>query len=157
MRVQDYIAGECKAAAEEVFRYAKAVPADKLNWSPDGAGRSVINICQELAMTPTWGHTVITKGWQNPTDEDRETGRREMESWSSVEQCQDQFNIRFAELEILYRGFTDEQLKETKWLPFNGGREHTILEMMDYPRWNCTYHLGQIAYIQILYGDKEMH
>jgi hypothetical protein len=32
-----------------------------------------------------------------------------------------------------------------------------MIEMMDYPRWNFNYHNGQIAYIQTLYGDKEMH
>jgi hypothetical protein len=29
--------------------------------------------------------------------------------------------------------------------------------MLEYPRWNATYHLGQIAFIQTLYGDKETH
>jgi hypothetical protein len=51
----------------------------------------------------------------------------------------------------------DERLAETKWLPFNGGRDHTYLEMLEYPRWNATYHLGQVAYIQTLYGDREIH
>ena len=32
-----------------------------------------------------------------------------------------------------------------------------MIEMMDYPRWNFNYHLGQIAFIQMMYGDKEMH
>ena len=51
----------------------------------------------------------------------------------------------------------DERLSNTKWLPYNGGRDHTFLEMLDYVRWNCNYHTGQIAYIQTLYGDKEMY
>jgi hypothetical protein len=29
--------------------------------------------------------------------------------------------------------------------------------MLDYPRWNFNYHLGQIAYIQTHYGDKSLY
>ena len=32
-----------------------------------------------------------------------------------------------------------------------------MTEMMDYPRWNFTYHVGQIAYIQTLLGDEKMY
>ena len=45
-------------------------------------------------------------------------------------------------------------------LPFGPGgsmKPFTIAEMADYPRWNFTYHLGQIGYIQTLYGDNAMH
>ena len=55
------------------------------------------------------------------------------------------------------RNCSDERLKETVWLPYDGGRDFTIQEICEYPRWNADYHLGQISYIQILYGDKEMH
>ena len=51
----------------------------------------------------------------------------------------------------------DADLDKKRWLPYDGGRDFTMPEMMDYPRWNFNYHLGQIAYIQTLYGDKEMH
>ncbi len=51
----------------------------------------------------------------------------------------------------------DERLSEKKWLPFDGGRDFSMPEMMDYPRWNFNYHLGQSAYIQTLLGDREMH
>lgn len=155
-RIQDYMIEAAQAAAAEVFRYAKAVPTDKLDWSPEGA-RSVLNICRELAMTPTWAYDVV-EGVEVKFDEEAMAKMRaEQAQWTTAEQCEDQCNARLAKLADLYRSIPDEKLMTTRWLPYNGGRDHTVLEMMDYPRWNFTYHLGQIAYIQTLYGDKEMH
>ena len=109
-------------------------------------------MCREIAQTPTW--TLEAFG-APPENLD---GLREIaEALTTPQECEAELFKRFEGLKSLYLGFTDADLAKTKWLPYNGGRDHTYLEMMDYPRWNCTYHTGQIAYIQILYGDKEMH
>lgn len=157
MKYQQFMIDACRNAADDLFKNARAVPADKLNWSPLDAGRSVINLCQEIAMTPTWAYDTITSGWAPAGEEGFAEQQKMMEQWTTVDDCERQFNERFAKLSELYLSTTDEQLNETKWLPYDGGRDFTTKEMMEYPRWNCTYHLGQIAYIQILYGDKEMH
>jgi uncharacterized damage-inducible protein DinB len=155
MRVQDYIADAALQAAEEAFRYAKGVPPDKLDWAPFDVGRSILSICRELAVTPTWTLDVFSG---SRSDAEAQEGQKaEMESWKTVEACEAEFKRRFAEVDKLFRGFSDSDLELTKWLPYNGGRDHTYLEMMDYPRWNCTYHTGQIAYIQTLYGDKVVY
>ncbi len=75
----------------------------------------------------------------------------------TVDACEAEFNRRFEKVEAFIRAMPDADLAKTKWLPYNGGRDHTFLEMMDYPRWNCMYHLGQIAYIQTQYGDNEIY
>jgi hypothetical protein len=157
MRVQDYIADQAKLAAEELFRYAKAVPADKLEWNPAEGGRSVLSLCQEIAMTPTWTMIAFSDKDMTWSEEESLAQRKQMEQFSTVDHCEKEFAGRFKAVETMFRGFSDEDLKRTKWLPYNGGRDHTFLEMMDYPRWNCCYHAGQIAYIQTLYGDREMH
>ncbi|HWD38419.1 MAG TPA: DinB family protein [Fimbriimonas sp.] len=156
MRIQDYMADASRKAAAEMFRYAKSVPSDKLDWSPLDNGRSVISQARELAMTPTWAYDTIAGG-SEMNEEAFAAQKAEMDGWTTVEQCEEQFNTRFAKVEELFKGLSDERLSETKWLPYDGGRDFTVLEMMDYPRWNANYHLGQIAYIQTLYGDKEMH
>ncbi len=106
-------------------------------------------------MTPTWAVKVMT-GWQQ-THEDQSALDAEMATWATVAQCHAEFNQKITPWQELIRSFPEERFRETQWLPFNGGREHTYLEMMEFPRWNLTYHLGQIAYIQTLYGDREMH
>lgn len=156
MNLQEHAIHVAKEAADEAFRYAKAVPGDKLEWSPLKEGRTVLSMCREMAKTPDWAYQVLTG--ENPMDDSgREEQKAEMESWKTVNECEEACRAKLVRLELLYKAMPDSQLVETRWLPFNGGRDHTFLEMLEYPRWNFTYHLGQIAYIQTLYGDKEMH
>jgi len=157
MKVVDYIADAARDAATAAFKYADAVPADKLEWAPLDGGRSVMSLVQELAMTPTW-QLISLDGppveWSTETWEQQQAI---MSEWNTIALCRAQFDERFAKLEAFIREIPEEKFTDTKWLPYDGGRDFTILEMLDYTRWNCTYHQGQIAYIQTLYGDKDMH
>ncbi|MBS1726961.1 MAG: hypothetical protein JST51_09605 [Armatimonadetes bacterium] len=152
MTIQEYLADVTRSAAQEAFRYAKAVPADKLTWEPDGA-RSVISLCWEMAMCPTWAQDLI----ENREEGDSSGGALDPAQPLSVAEYETECLARVEKLAQLFGTLSDERLKDTKWLPYNGGRDHTVLEMMDYPRWNFNYHLGQIAYVQTMLGDKEMH
>lgn len=157
MRVQDYFVESIRRGAQEAFNYAKAVPADKLDWSPMEGGRSVLDICRELAMTPTWAHDTI-EGVEMDWSPEAQAALKQVQSeWKTVEDCEAQFNERAKKMEELFKNMPDERLSQTKWLPYGGGRDFTMVEMMEYPKWNLDYHTGQIAYIQTLYGDKEMH
>jgi len=158
MKYQDYMIDVIQNAFDEVFRYAEAVPADKADWKPLDAGRSVLDMTRELAKTPDWAVEVITSaGPPEFSEEKMAEQRKEMETWKSVAECKAEAQKRLEKLFAVYRTISDEKLKETKWLPYNGGRDHTYQEMLDYPRWNANYHLGQIGYIQTLYGDKQMY
>jgi uncharacterized damage-inducible protein DinB len=112
-------------------------------------------MCREIAATPGWAMDVMTATQR--TEDERQAAFAQMQSWASIAQCQEEFAKRFAVWVPYVEALPDTKLTETRWLPFNGGRDHTYLELLEYPRWNCTYHLGQVAYIQTLYGDKDMH
>jgi len=158
MRLQDYLIGVTKSAAAEAFKYAKAMPDDKVDWRPLDEGRSTLDICREMAMCPKWAEDIIS-GAEMPewNEETMAAVKAEQEQWKTVEDCEAECNKRMESLIETYRNMPDERLKETKWLPYDGGRDFTMPEMMEYPRWNFNYHLGQIAYVQTLYGDREMH
>ena len=158
MRFQDYIVESTTKASRDAFKAAKAVPADKQEWKPLDLGRSVLDQCRELAKTPDWAYDIIA-GEKEPdwSAEGMAQQQKEMSTWTTVEQCEQECNKRLERYFNLVRGFPDEKLTTTKWLPYDGGRDFTVMEMMEYPRWNYGYHEGQIAYIQTLYGDKEMH
>lgn len=158
MKLQTYMIDVTQKAAEEAFRYAKAVPTDKLDWKPLDQGRSTLDLCRELAMCPKWCQDIIdTKEQPEYNEASMEAMQKEQEQWKTVEDCEAECNRRLASLFEYFKSMPDERLAETKWLPYDGGRDFTMPEMMDYPRWNFNYHLGQIGYIQILLGDKEMH
>ncbi|MGI8922844.1 MAG: DinB family protein [Fimbriimonadales bacterium] len=159
MKLQEHMINVTRDGAKEAFKYAKAVPADKLEWKPLENGRSVLDLCRELAMCPEWAVELIADKDKNPDfDEAAMADAKKMqEGWKTIEDCETECNERLEKFFSLMRELPDERLAETKWLPYDGGRDFTMPEMMDYPRWNFNYHLGQIAYIQTLYGDKEMH
>jgi hypothetical protein len=157
LRYQDYIVETTKKAAAEAFRYAKAVPADKLDWAPGEATRSVLDQCRELAMCPEWAADIVGGTAGDFSEEAMAAVKAEQAKWTTVEDCEAEFAKRFDKMAELFKAFPDEKLSDTKWLPYDGGRDFTVVEMMDYPRWNFTYHTGQIALIQMMYGDKEMH
>lgn len=158
MRFQDYIIDSIQKGFDEVFRYAKFVPEDKLTWKPLDLGRSVLDQCQELAQSPAYVTSMIA-GEKMPemSQESWQKVMEERQAWTTVEECERIGKERLAALFEAIRNCPDERLKETVWLPYDGGRDFTIQEIMEYPRWNANYHAGQISYVQTLYGDKEMH
>ncbi len=149
--------GVIERAREEVFLYAVAVPEDRVEWRPLGMGQSVLGMARELAKTPDWAYYVLTGAQPEDAESAAESQRAEMESWATVADCEAACRRKLERLYALYRELPDSRLEETKWLPFNGGREHTYAELLEYPRWNFTYHLGQIAYIQTLFGDHGIY
>ena len=157
MRLQKHMINVIESAREEVFRYALAVPEDRVAWKPLDAGQSVLSMARELAKTPDWAYYVLTGAQPENPEAAVDDQKVEMESWKNVGDCEAACREKLVRLYGLYRSMPDAQLSETKWLPFNGGRDHTYAELLDYPRWNFTYHLGQIAYIQTLYGDRQLY
>ncbi|RYD70926.1 MAG: hypothetical protein EOP84_25810 [Verrucomicrobiaceae bacterium] len=157
MRLQDRMIDVIEAAREAVFRYAFAVPEDRLEWKPLGAGQSVLRMARELAKTPDWAFWVLTNANPESPDDASAQQKAEMESWKTIPDCDAACQEKLVRVFDLYRSYSDEDLQRTKWLPFNGGRDHTYAELLDYPRWNFTYHLGQIAYIQTLFGDRGIY
>lgn len=153
--IQEHIVQVSRAAIDEFFRYALAVPLDKRNWQPLEVGQSALDMAREIAVTPIWALQAM--GYLPIATEDRAAIRQEMESWTDVATCQAGAKKNFEKWSETVLAIDDAKLNETKWLPYNGGRDHTFLELLEYVRWNATYHTGQVAYIQTLYGDKEMH
>ncbi len=147
---------EIEIARAAVFRAALDVPIDRLVWNPMGTGQSVLGIARELAQTPDWAYWVLTEARPEDPFAVAKSQRNEKESWRTVEDCQTACLAKIKRLFDLYRSLADEDLIRTKWLPFNGGRDHTLADLLDYPRWNFTYHLGQIEYIRSLEDTKRV-
>lgn len=158
MRLQDHLIDVTREAMEEAFRYAKAVPRDKLDWKPLDAGQSVLSMARELAKCPDWAYDVLDgKGMEMDPDE---ATLAEMGSWASLDDCEAAGKEKLGRYFAFIADYPDAKLAETIDLPFGSGgsiRTFTMAQMMDYPRWNATYHQGQIAYVQTLYGDKANH
>lgn len=157
MTIQEYMIDTTRRSAQAVFKCARAVPEDKLDWKPLDIGRSVLDQARECAMCPDWCTQIIRGDGPEWTEELAADMKVQQEAWKTIDDCERECNARLETLFELFRSLGDDRLAETKWLPYDGGRDFTTVEMMEYPRWNFDYHAGQISFIQTLYGDKEMH
>lgn len=152
MTVQEHVVLTTQKVADEFFRYVEEIPVDKLDWRPLGSGQSALSMAQEIGITPTWAMMTMD---DIPFGEGESTDYRK--EWKTIEKCNKEFDERFVGWSEFVLGLSEDDLKRTKFLPFNGGRDHTFLELLEYPRWNTTWHMGQVAYIQTLYGDRDMY
>lgn len=153
--VQEAAARMNRYAAEMLARNLNAMPPDKQTWSPLDKGRAALSQVQECAVINLFFATIL-----------RDMAVPEM-SWTEYEaECaaldtQEKAVAALAgSVETLVsaiEGFSSERLAESVTLPFGGGMPMTFEEVMFAGYWNMVYHQGQVAFIQTLYGDSEMH
>lgn len=156
MRLPDQKVAEIERAREGAFRAGRSIPFDHLEWRPMERGHSVLDMLRELAKTPDWAYYVLTDTKPEDPEGAAEAQRVERAAWRTVDDCEAACREKLERLYGLYRRLSDDDLRRRRWLPFNGGREHTYGELLDYPRWNFAYHHGQIAYIESLIDPKRV-
>lgn len=161
MTVKDLIIKTTEESVDALFNNARAVPADKITWAPEGA-RSVLSVCQECAQAPGWSTVMITErairfeAGKDMNEDSWEDAVKERSAWTTIDECERVCRERTAKLIEAIRAFPEEDLEKTLFLPFTG-KDHPYWDLMMYPQWNATWHVGQIAYIQTMLGDQEMH
>jgi len=158
MDIKNYIQESTSEAAREAFLYASKIPADKISWKPLEKGRSALEICQELAMSPSWVQPMVENmGMPEQTEESGAAYEAEKKELTSVDLCHAKCKENLETMYEFLKSFPEERLKETIMLPFGEKQKYTLLEVFTYPLWNLNYHLGQFGYIQTLYGDTNMY
>lgn len=158
MTAKDLIKAQTERATRELFRVARAVPADKLEWAPMELGRTVLNMLQECAQSPSWCISLLkTRQMPEFTPELMERMNEERRQWTSLEDAESACLKNLEAWRTTVDEFPEAGMHETMTLPFGEPRPWHMYELMLVHYWNCTYHLGQINYIQTLYGDREMH
>lgn len=159
MRLQDHIVKITTEAVDELFRNARAVPADKLEWSPMDQGRSVLDQIQECAQVPKFLAGVI-ENQEVPTltAEDFVKMRKMRREWTTVDECE---RVCIFHTDLLCRAVlsrTEEELDKIVTLPFGpDGITEPLAKVAMRHQINVVWHTAQIAYIQVLLGDKQMH
>lgn len=157
MDLKTYMIESTRLAAEDLFKTAREVPADKMDWRPLDKGRSVLDQLQECSQSPLWGATMLnTKKMPDFSPEMMEEFDRARKAHTTLEACHAECKKNQEILFDAIRNFPIEDLEKGLTLPFDGGREFKFHELMAIHRWNCNYHMGQISYIQTLYSDQQM-
>lgn len=158
MRFQEQIVRMTQRALQDLIRAAEAFPSDRLEWSPAPTGRSALSMMQEAATSARWLLPLIESG-SMPAFDDH--ARREAAalraSYDDLPKCVAASLAGTGELCRAILALPDSQLEQEIQVPFGGGTMMTLADVSSLHYWNLVYHLGQLSYIQTLYGDLEMH
>lgn len=145
-------------ALDDVCRAALAVPKDRVEWSAQGHARSVLSQMQEIAMSGSWFAPIVAKRSVPSVDEHAKKEAASLrQSFDTIEKCIVAAGEHTAELCTLISHFPDSDLELELSLPFGPGITYTMADILQMHYWNMVYHLGQINFIQLMLGDKDMH
>ncbi|HLJ53903.1 MAG TPA: DinB family protein [Chthonomonadaceae bacterium] len=143
--------GQC---VEALIRNVRAMPADKADWQPLDAGRSALDQLKECAVICGLATSVLNER-AFPADFGEQYGRA-MAGLDTADRAIAALQANSAALDQAILAVPDADLDITVTIPWSD-KPSSVAEMMFMNYWNVTYHIGQISYIQTLYGDKEMH
>ena len=140
--------------AKSLIRNVRAMPADKVTWAPLEKGRTALAQLQECTVIT--GFTIYTLQKHELPADFNEAFAREAGEMDTVEKAIARLEERSAILGSVIEAFPDADLDKTIKMPWEE-EPSSLAELMFMNYWNNAYHVGQIAYIQTLYGDSEMH
>lgn len=143
-----------KMAAETLVRNVRAMPHDKVGWQPLEKGRTALSQLQECAIICGFSNHTLTNHTLPP--DFNEAYGREAAELDTLEKTITRLDERAAALAATIEALPDEDLDITVKLPWME-EPSTLAELMFMNYWNTVYHVGQVSYIQTLYGDTEMH
>lgn len=140
------------SAVDMFFQSARKMPADKLSWKPLDTGRSALEQAQELATSPHFFLMHINPN-HKPPFANFEDFTKESSTWD-LDTCEKKCREITSTINDFVATMTPEQMGQMHSMPW--GMEHSGGEIAGFHHWNLVYHLGQINFIQTLYGDNDM-
>lgn len=156
MTYQERIIRITRDAVESVVRNIRAMPEDRLTWQPAPTTRTALDIFQECAGAAGFFAGILRERKSAPfTPETLDRMREQRQAWSTLEEAERALRTRSEDFYAAVAAVPDEDLDVQVEMPW--GQTQTLAEVMGLHFWNLTYHTGQLAYIQRLYGDVEMH
>lgn len=124
----------------------RGVPAEKLDWKPAPDATTVLWQLNHCATFPKFIKDSVEAGEMRFSGEPIPELPYE-DAVKAFEKATEDFCAFVATV-------PDAKLGEQMTFPWG---TYPISAILTWHEWNNTYHFGQVNYIQLLYGDKEMH
>jgi hypothetical protein len=151
MNVIDFIIQDTERNLANFFYTCRQVPADKLEWRPLDAGRSTLDQAQEVALCPMWVPGLLSaRGFDPSIFGGFEEGKAQL---PDLDACEAAANENMKKLIEAVKAFPEAEYQTEVEFPWG---KYTFLQTMTFAGWNANYHMGQVSYIQTLYGDQSM-
>jgi hypothetical protein len=156
MKYQDRVICLIEDAGRDLFRNARAMPEDKLEWKPSETARTALDQIQECAYTPLIFIPILVNRASEPFDMAKfEEMRAIRRQWTTIDECERVFWENTNKLFDVIRQVPDTDLDVQVQMPWGSSEPLATVLLIHF--WNLVYHQGQISYIQTIYGDREMH
>ncbi len=135
-----------KSGAEMLLTLART-PDDKLEWKPEGIARSTMDIVRECAVhCDEWGQLLDSLEW--PAEFKVRIG-----AMTTREEAIYELKAGVGRLVEAIRAVPDDKLDQNFKSPWE---EAPVGFWLTYAGGHNQYHIGQMNYIQTLYGDTGM-
>ncbi len=148
MTYQEALVPLIESAYEDLFKNAERLK-DKLDYKAAESNRTPMEMVVECATVPPFLAKTIRDMAVAPMDGDEPHASGGM----TLEQARAAYESSKADLFDAIRNFPAEKLEEkieTPWGTF------AWRDFISYAYWNPMYHVGQLAYIQMIHGDTAM-
>ncbi|MBX3097007.1 MAG: hypothetical protein KF812_09100 [Fimbriimonadaceae bacterium] len=152
---RDTVAELVTGGVEGIVGFARATQTDKLTWSPEGKGRTILDMMEECRQSGGWGTNSLKvkdkfsfEGFDFDAVMKERMQEPDLDSWESRLRAN---HKEFLEV-VANFPVEDENLVATPMPGFS----LSMGDLAFYPAWNLFYHCGQIAFVQCLYGDGSM-
>lgn len=151
---QKLFANKVREEAQYIVKHVQAMPPDKQTWKPLDNGRSALDMLQECAQfNRQFAKMIAQRSALEWNQEDAAALKAECDT---VEKAMERFQKETESLAEAIAAFPTEHLEDQVALPWDP-HPTAFANAITMPYWNMVYHLGQICYIQTLYGDQNYY
>jgi hypothetical protein len=150
--LQNFLTMATQKMADELVTSFQRLPEDKRNWSPGEQSRSALDQAAEIAILNGYTAELIQSRTWTMTDFNvfiKAKAEAVAQGWDHVHALLKE-NTPKAIAAI--GTVPDEDVNIEIAMPWGTS---TLAEVMAYPYWNMTYHIGQINYIASILGCLE--
>lgn len=133
---------------DTLFRDARALPADRLDWKPTPESRSALNQLQEVATSADIFRAALKERKIVWSDEMFSAWLQERAKYTDLDTLEKVAREGHARLYEDILNLTEDELDEPFDMPFPG--EWKLADVLTYYHYNASYHDGQINFIGTL-------
>lgn len=156
MTIPEYVEGLTRYANNYLLRTVRAMPADRWSWKPMEEGRTVVDQVMECAQAADWFTRILTtRDAAFFTAEFIGAEREARAAATDLDAAEALLNHNSEAMFQAFRALEGQDMSET--VEIMPGWNDSLANVMFMPLRNLWYHIGQVNYIQTLYGDREMH
>ena len=150
--IQTLAAWRTRRGCENLIAAMTAMPEEKRNWRPLGAGRAVNELLLEcILVNLKWAATLRNRDYTRVSSEVAVS----LHAVVGASQELTEYLCRSTtELIDAIESVDNDELAEVIETPFG---MYSLADCCLIAYWNSVYHEGQINYIQTLYGDQARH